>query len=938
MLTTNPTAEQLAALDAEIPLAADMILAAVKAGRVQWCPHRPHLRQQLFLKLDDLEALYGGAAGGGKQLPLSTPIPTPSGYKPNGELAVGDEVFSEIGKLCKVTHVFDVSIPTIAYQLTFDDGSTMTACSEHQWLTFDAKELAALTRRDPVWQARRRAKRQSRVTGIKSKIFTAQLVARNIVNPPPSLPAPFGTLRSTDEIYRTLYTEKGRINHAIPVSGALELPDADLPIDPYTLGLWLGDGIAASGRIGMALADADEIRVPYVREKRSLREPDGIATFSTFATDYYPDLHLRLKQAGLIRNKHVPAVYFRASKDQRLSLLQGLMDTDGTVCGSGSVEFTNTNKALADAVYELIVSLGWKARMIEGRAALNGQDYGPKWDIKWTPSVYVFQLPRKRDKQRLATRRTTRFRYIVACERIQGEPMRCIAVDSPSHLYLAGCSMIPTHNSDALLMGALENVHVKGYAALLLRRTYADLSLPEALMDRGKEWLKGSPAKWSDKEKTWRFPSGATITFGYLENEDDKYRYQSSAFQYIGFDELTQFSETQYLYLFSRLRRLEGAGIALRMRAGTNPGGVGAEWVKRRFIPDDFLPVDAVEPRVFHKETVGDDEQVVTTAFVPARRADNPFLDAVYDESLDRLDKVTREQLKSGDWTIEAPGRMRFDLGAINRYVPMKPTCCELVFEETELERNVVPRISEGGALAFWKRPQKGHLYVIGADPAKGRDILKGKGANADPDWSVAQVRDLDSGEQVARFRARIKEGAFGEVLYKLGYWYLSVFDNRRVPGYVVPLVTGGYGTATVNKMLDMGYPSGQIYQNEAGDYGWTETTITKPQMDGMLDTAIIEGSIETYDIVTLTEYKRYEHGIDGKVEGRPGTHDDCVKADEACLIGINHAPRRFQSPKERRETAVGMYGQTASERAAGAFYGNRQEQVRDLSRFKSRM
>ena len=95
-------------------------------------------------------------------------------------------------------------------------------------------------------------------------------------------------------------------------------------------------------------------------------------------------------------------------------------------------------------------------------------------------------------------------------------------------------------------MGALQFVDVPGYAAILFRRTYADLSLPGALMDRAKEWLAGTAARWSDKEKTWHFPSGATLTFGYLEHEDDKYRYQSSEFQFLGFDELTQFSEAQF--------------------------------------------------------------------------------------------------------------------------------------------------------------------------------------------------------------------------------------------------------------------------------------------------------------------------------------------------------------------------------------------------------
>ena len=128
--------------------------------------------------------------------------------------------------------------------------------------------------------------------------------------------------------------------------------------------------------------------------------------------------------------------------------------------------------------------------------------------------------------------------------------------------------------SDALLMAALQYVHVPGYAALLLRRTFPDLSLPEAIMSRSFEWLQGTDAIWHDKEKTWKFPSGATLTFGYLDAPRDHYRYQGSAFQFIGFDELTQFKENQYLYLHSRLRRLAGAEVPLRMRAASNPGDI----------------------------------------------------------------------------------------------------------------------------------------------------------------------------------------------------------------------------------------------------------------------------------------------------------------------------------------------------------------------------
>lgn len=186
--------------------------------------------------------------------------------------------------------------------------------------------------------------------------------------------------------------------------------------------------------------------------------------------------------------------------------------------------------------------------------------------------------------------------------------------------------------SEALLMAALQYVDRPGYAALLLRRTYADLSLPGALMDRANDWLRGTDARWKDTEKTWLFPSGATLTFGYLENEAHKYRYQGSELAFVGFDELTQFTETQYRYLFSRLRQKADLGVPARMRAASNPGGVGHDWVRQRFLVEG--------------EAAG-------RVFVPAALDDNPHVDREgYRQSLAQLDPVTRAQLLSGDWEV----------------------------------------------------------------------------------------------------------------------------------------------------------------------------------------------------------------------------------------------------------------------------------------------
>jgi predicted phage terminase large subunit-like protein len=193
--------------------------------------------------------------------------------------------------------------------------------------------------------------------------------------------------------------------------------------------------------------------------------------------------------------------------------------------------------------------------------------------------------------------------------------------------------------SSALLMAALQWITTPGYAALLLRRTYSDLSLPGALMDRAFSWFANTRAKWSNADKCWTFPSGGRLTFGYLESDSDKYRYQSSEFQFIGFDEVSQFEESQYTYLFSRLRRLQGFAVPLRMRCASNPGGPGHGFIKQRFLVEG---------------------QQAGRVFIPSRLEDNEHVDREeYRASLMQLDPFTRAQLLEGDWAEYSGGFFR---------------------------------------------------------------------------------------------------------------------------------------------------------------------------------------------------------------------------------------------------------------------------------------
>lgn len=211
--------------------------------------------------------------------------------------------------------------------------------------------------------------------------------------------------------------------------------------------------------------------------------------------------------------------------------------------------------------------------------------------------------------------------------------------------------------SDALLMAALKYRETARYNALILRKTYKELNKADAIMDRAHQWLRNSSARWNAESRRYTFPSGARLEFGHLEHENDKWQYQSAQYQFIGIDEVTEFQEKVYRWLFSRLRRIEGLDVPIRMRSASNPGGIGHIWVQQRFIPDDWLPEMAQAMQVHWKEGKDDEGRLIRRPFVPARIHDNPALDAnEYIESLNELDSVTRAQLLEGDWTIRPRG------------------------------------------------------------------------------------------------------------------------------------------------------------------------------------------------------------------------------------------------------------------------------------------
>ena len=376
--------------------------------------------------------LYGGALGGGKLLRLSTPIATPDGWTTMGAIKIGERVFDERGNPCNVV---DVSEPTKdkTYILTFSDGAEIVAGASHEWVTETNKDRQKLFRRSDTYRDGRKETRKKRGTGKRP-----DLALLNSLRKVKLLDSPVSTIKTTQDIANTL-KDGEQTNHAIITCKPLNLPIIDLPIEPYVLGAWLGDGTSVNGNITGIDEDIFNLIRYYGYE---------VSQHKNKYSHCIKKLKSQLGNLGLIGNKHIPDIYLRASKEQRLTLLQGLMDTDG-YCGlNGHCEIQLTSKKLIDDVYELICSLGIKVCIRVGISKLYNKDCGEKYRLKFLTEQPVFRLKRKLERQKRADfRGTHNRRYIVDAKEIQPEIMKCIQVDSPSHLYLAGESMIPTHNS-----------------------------------------------------------------------------------------------------------------------------------------------------------------------------------------------------------------------------------------------------------------------------------------------------------------------------------------------------------------------------------------------------------------------------------------------------------------------------------------------------------
>jgi hypothetical protein len=413
------------------------ILRLVRQGRYR------HGGNPVMRWMIDNLAVTTDAAGNvkpDKGIWTQTPVLTADGWKTMGDLRVGDRVHTADGSLARVSGVSDTHLRD-CYRITLSDGRSVVCDNVHLWQVNYGKVV------------KRKGEKPRRI--VVSEALSADRIAEN----------PFIGKRRQP---------KYSITNAKP----LDRPEVFLPIDPYLLGCWLGDGdLQASGHGQAGIASADpEILAAFDAEGYSTR-PSGrynyriagcpcctsTLWFSAGLTKARPGhgFASELRGLGLASgSKFVPEPYLLGSEKQRMALLQGLLDTDGSVevtkrTGGARVVFANTNRALADAVVFLARSLGWKPKLAVGRAKLNGRDYGEVYRVTWTAyrDEVPFRLARKasllRDRSELTRTSSAAAATIVSIERVPSVPTVCITVDHPSHVYLVGDGLIPTHNSNA---------------------------------------------------------------------------------------------------------------------------------------------------------------------------------------------------------------------------------------------------------------------------------------------------------------------------------------------------------------------------------------------------------------------------------------------------------------------------------------------------------
>lgn len=494
--------------------------------------------QERFLSCPLFEVLFHGTRGNGKGLPLDETVYTPMGPVPISRLKVGSHVLCPDGTKSSVIGVFPQGVRPV-YRLTFDDGSQARCDDGHIWAIH--------------------------VQGEKTK-----------------RPYPYRLITMPGVLDRF---QRGKRLHVptmdVPANLRASPRRKEWPVPPYLLGLLLGDGCFTQGRVMFCTIDdelADAVLDHGLRETgfdsgRNIRQFLGRIPWSK-----------QIKALGLSGTtsgtKFVPRMYMQTSTENREAILQGLLDTDGTVDGHGHVFFCSKSRQLAEDVRELAWSLGGKATLTE--KLVKGGLYFNVY-IQAAGKFRPFRMTRKAEKV-VDYQHPHLWRRIVDIEELPAEETVCIKIDHPLGLFMTR-DYVVTHNSDSLLMDFARDVgqgHGEAWTGILFRQTYPQLA---DIIAKSQKWFRQifPEATFNVSKNCWTWPTGERLFFRHMEKPSDYWSYHGHSYPWIGWEELSNWhSPDCYTRMFSCCRSAT-PGVPRRIRANTNPYGVGANWIKARF-------------------------------------------------------------------------------------------------------------------------------------------------------------------------------------------------------------------------------------------------------------------------------------------------------------------------------------------------------------------
>ena len=752
-----------------------------------------------------------------KALALDTPIPTPNGWTTMGELKDGDVVYGRDGKPCNVVMAHNIRYDRPCYEVEFDNGEVIVADEDHNWFIQSKRD------RD-------------------LKVVSC------------------GSVKTTKELIENFKTKSGEPFYRIPscING-VEKEEKDLVIPPYVLGMWLGDGSTDSSRITVGYQYIDELREilsQYERYKYSevYRENKNIYSINLGKIDgkwdkigYRASLNNDLRNLNLLGNKHIPKDYLESSREQRLELLKGLMDSDGSINTRGHARFTNKNENLVNQFKELVESLGYKTTYKVRKTFLNGKQCADSHSIEYYPREYVVKLNFKKNRivlqniQEPESNKRNQWHYIKDIRPIQSVPVRCITVDSSDNLFLCGKSFIPTHNTTMITIMALHEACFKAYRNVVIVANKEATAIEifrrvRLAYEELPNWLKPGVGEYGKTGCV--FDNGSRISISTTTGSASR----GASVSVLIIDEIGWIENHLLDEFWKSVYPTISRSRTSKIIAASTPNGVG---------------------NLFHK------------LYTEAEKGENGFVAhrIEWDEIPGRDEEWKLKQIKalgSYESFLQEFGNTFLDNS--------QQSIDEALFDKLKNECREPKHILKEGAYKIWEEYDPEKIYVIGGDVSEGLGL----------DASVLQILDVTNPKeiiQVAEYWTNTKGPSefTNEVVDVCGHWGNPLLLIER----------NNQGTGVCDTLANT-----HMYQNLVS---WGAKEAHKNKQNGMISHIntkykAVENqryfvneaqSVVFRNLDTLKEFKMFVRYPNGSWKAKSGEHDDRVMAFVWALMAL---------------------------------------------------